>query len=192
MRDEQKRRVYRIAHREEIKNYNARYKQEHKNELKKKRKAYTKKNAASVRNYNLKYKLEHKKEEKEYRKRYEFEHRSDIRKQRKAYQKKNKEVIKTYPSNAPENRMATHRKYAYGLTHERFLEKRKTQNDRCAICGLQFYVECGSPCVDHSHETEEIRDLLCQNCNRGLGLFKEDPIRLGNAIQYLRKHKDKQ
>jgi len=60
------------------------------------------------------------------------------------------------------------------------------QDGVCAICGgppngrgEHFY-------VDHDHETNDVRGLLCCNCNSGLGHFKEDPAKLQAASDYLR------
>ena len=58
------------------------------------------------------------------------------------------------------------------------------QNGVCAICK-------GKPkgerlAVDHVHGTEKVRGLLCGPCNRALGLFKDDPVRLAVAIEYLK------
>ncbi len=39
--------------------------------------------------------------------------------------------------------------------------------------------------VDHDHTTGEVRGLLCHNCNRAIGLLREDPERLRRAIEYL-------
>ena len=40
--------------------------------------------------------------------------------------------------------------------------------------------------VDHCHETGKIRGLLCHNCNRALGLFKDNVEFLERAILYLK------
>lgn len=45
--------------------------------------------------------------------------------------------------------------------------------------------------LDHCHETNTFRGFLCSNCNTGLGLFKDDPAILQNAIDYLLAHKEK-
>lgn len=39
--------------------------------------------------------------------------------------------------------------------------------------------------VDHDHETDEIRGLLCSPCNFALGLFEENPWIMERAIDYL-------
>jgi len=55
----------------------------------------------------------------------------------------------------------------------------------CVICG---YV--GKLNVDHDHETNEIRGMLCHKCNSGLGLFMDDPALLEFARIYLLASKD--
>jgi len=39
--------------------------------------------------------------------------------------------------------------------------------------------------VDHDHKTGDIRGMLCHNCNRALGLFKDSVVNLKSAIEYL-------
>lgn len=61
------------------------------------------------------------------------------------------------------------------------------QGGKCAICGADH---CGGRWnarfhVDHNAETGTVRGLLCNKCNRGLGLFNDHPERLRNAAKYL-------
>ena len=50
----------------------------------------------------------------------------------------------------------------------------------CTICG-----EEDNLVVDHDHKTNKIRGLLCNKCNKGLGLFKDDPDLLEFARIYV-------
>lgn len=74
--------------------------------------------------------------------------------------------------------------YKYGITPEQYFELYTAQNGKCKICGKEL--EVGKYLdVDHDKNTGEIRGLLCNNCNKGLGMFKEDKEILKNAIEYL-------
>jgi len=79
--------------------------------------------------------------------------------------------------------MAYHLK-RYGLSVEDYEKMAADQNGVCAICG-QPERKKSALSVDHDHETGEVRGLLCDACNRGLGAFRDDPERLGRAIAYL-------
>lgn len=43
-------------------------------------------------------------------------------------------------------------------------------------------------CWDHNHATGEFRDYICRRCNNGLGQFKDSPLLLRKAVEYLLKH----
>jgi hypothetical protein len=61
----------------------------------------------------------------------------------------------------------------------------KEQNNSCAICGVHVEESATRFVIDHNHETNTVRGILCNNCNVGLGFFKDQPGRLGQAIKYL-------
>jgi hypothetical protein len=60
------------------------------------------------------------------------------------------------------------------------LKEIKSSVTECVICGEQ-----GPLVVDHDHRTGQIRGMLCNHCNRGLGHFRDDPTLLEFAAQYL-------
>ena len=73
----------------------------------------------------------------------------------------------------------------YGLEPDKKTAMLAEQGGCCAICGYQFGQEVGDMHVDHDHLNGEVRGLLCDLCNRGLGYFKDNPNRLTAASFYL-------
>ena len=61
------------------------------------------------------------------------------------------------------------------------------QNNCCAICGVEATDVKRELSVDHNHETNKIRGLLCGNCNIGLGNFRDSTTLLSVAIEYLER-----
>ena len=60
------------------------------------------------------------------------------------------------------------------------------QNNRCKICNSNKPGQNKKYfCIDHNHKTGKVRGLLCQKCNRTLGIFKDDPKLIRKFIQYL-------
>lgn len=82
----------------------------------------------------------------------------------------------------------------YGITLADYDRMCKEQEGRCAICGTD---DTSAPTrhptapkrfrVDHNHTTGEVRGLLCNSCNLGLGSFKDNVSHLAAAITYIRK-----
>lgn len=74
-------------------------------------------------------------------------------------------------------------KRSYNMSLEEYREIYLIQKERCAIC--KAFMGKHQLAVDHNHKTGDIRGLLCNNCNNGLGRFKDNPQLLENAIKYL-------
>lgn len=55
----------------------------------------------------------------------------------------------------------------------------------CQICNKKDPRR--SLAIDHCHKTGIIRGLLCDNCNKALGCFKDSIENLENAIKYLKE-----
>ena len=71
-------------------------------------------------------------------------------------------------------------KKKYGLDKKQYEQMMQMQDGLCGICG-----DREAEVVDHNHNTGEVRMLLCQHCNRGLGHFNDDPVLMRAAANYL-------
>lgn len=83
---------------------------------------------------------------------------------------------------------------SYGLTPEKYYTLLGEQNGLCKIC--KRINEGKALCVDHIHienystlspeeKSKLVRGLLCEVCNRGLGLFRDNPELLIAAAAYI-------
>jgi len=79
-------------------------------------------------------------------------------------------------------------KKRYGITLEQYDELLAKQHNRCAICGRHQAGLRVSLAVDHNHSTGKLRGLLCDMCNRGMGLLRESTDLLVKAINYLKEN----
>lgn len=71
-------------------------------------------------------------------------------------------------------------KYRAMISDGDLLELKVACDGKCNICG-----KVAKLAVDHDHKTNKFRGLLCDNCNMGLGHFKDDPMLLEFAQIYL-------
>ena len=69
------------------------------------------------------------------------------------------------------------------ITEEDFLNKLEEQKYLCKIC--ETNISISDSAIDHNHKTGDFRGILCKTCNRALGLFKDSPKVLENALDYL-------
>lgn len=79
-------------------------------------------------------------------------------------------------------RSEINRGYHRGVISDDLLKEIKKDITQCVICGAEETLV-----VDHCHETGQIRGMLCNHCNRGLGHFRDDPLLLEFAAEYLRE-----
>ena len=66
-----------------------------------------------------------------------------------------------------------------------YSDKIQEQQGVCAICKNPENGRYVHLSIDHNHETGQLRGLLCNNCNRALGLFKDSIDVLNSAVKYL-------
>ena len=70
----------------------------------------------------------------------------------------------------------------YGISQEEYESRLAAQQGLCAICSLESDRVLS---VDHDHESGQVRGLLCETCNFGIGSFGHDPELLEAVIRYL-------
>ena len=75
-----------------------------------------------------------------------------------------------------------HLKTRYGLTLEEYEAFCDLRNNQCELCGSTRLLH-----IDHDHKTGELRGLLCNKCNQGLGLFNDSSDLIQKAYEYLKK-----
>ncbi len=77
-------------------------------------------------------------------------------------------------------------KWKYGVEHGTYDTMLAAQDGKCAICGTTDPGNrTGRFAIDHCHNSNQVRGLLCDQCNRGLGMFKDNTSAIQNAIDYL-------
>jgi hypothetical protein len=119
------------------------------------------------------------------------------------------EISRRYRENNPEKFKESQKKYRdankkrmserqrkyqlqnkYGITEKDYEDMLISQEGKCAICETEDktgkWQRFG---VDHCHVTGKVRALLCNECNRGIGLLRDSSELLRKAANYLDSHK---
>ena len=80
----------------------------------------------------------------------------------------------------------------YKITYHIFVSVLEKQNYKCKICNQDLDSNLGNTnikyntaVIDHCHTTGVVRGILCNECNRGLGYFKDNKMNLYKAAEYL-------
>ena len=81
----------------------------------------------------------------------------------------------------------------YKITSDEFDTLFVVFRGRCSICDVVLTYPTqtrGQPpttaVLDHDHHTGNIRGILCNSCNKGIGLLKDSPEILTKALEYLK------
>lgn len=127
--------------------------------------------------YQAEWRKKNRKKVREYARKWHAENKERYKEKRAEYYQKTKDDHK--------RRMReNHLKKTYGITLEQMDEMLTQQNSKCAICKTSLKKR--RPCVDHCHQTNAIRGLLCRSCNLKLAVV-EDKWFCEKANQYLTK-----
>lgn len=121
------------------------------------------------------------------------------RARKREWNRNNKEYFRQYVKDNAETlskqvRLA-HVKRLYKLDSETYLQMILDQNNLCLICkkpetNKNKHGDIRPLSVDHCHTTGRVRGLLCNQCNAGLGNFKDDLDSLRSAVEYLSKFEE--
>lgn len=103
-----------------------------------------------------------------------------------------KEWITADRANNPKKHAFRHWKHSikkkYGVTPEWFEQKIEEQGGHCALCDLTAD-NSRRMGVDHNHETQQVRGVLCTRCNNCLDRIEMDPDWPVRAWAYLEHYK---
>lgn len=176
--------VYRIKNREGLNAKQKIYYKENHEKVLEYQKKYREEHRDKIRAYGRQYPKDHRDEWNAYyrnkRAKYREEHKEEIEMKKKEIEERKAERLALRPQLEFERGLKRH----YGMTKEEYEVLFKSQNGVCAICSKP-QSKGRRLAVDHDHETGEVRGLLCDGCNPGIGYFKNDPELLHVAANYL-------
>jgi hypothetical protein len=100
----------------------------------------------------------------------------------------------------PEKGREKNLRHFYGITVAEYNALLEKQGNKCAICettdpggrksgrggGANIFV------VDHCHDTNKVRGILCHRCNRSIGVIGENVGTLHSMVEYLQRHQPKE
>ena len=144
-----------------------------------KAKEYQEENKLRIRQKAADYRKLNREELQERRRLYRENNREKLRNKAREYVKGSHDVRKTY-----------HLKKHFNMTLEDYNDLLKDQNYSCRICLTHESSFTKKLAVDHCHQTGKIRGLLCDTCNRSLGMLKDSVENLQRAIDYLKKARE--
>ena len=112
-------------------------------------------------------------------------HRLEMREWRAKNAEEYNARAKAYRAANPDKVRSFNLKKTYGITLDQFNDLFRSQGDKCAICrsdasnGKNWH-------VDHCHQTEKVRGILCHPCNLMIGQADDNIETLLAAVEYLR------
>jgi len=111
----------------------------------------------------------------------------------KKYYTENKDSLLDYQRKYREHPVNNHRSFLqrldkeWGLSESKYVEMFSAQKGECPICESPLISDTKRPVVDHNHTTGDIRGILCDGCNRAIGLLGDSEVSLQNALNYLKE-----
>jgi len=119
--------------------------------------------------------------------RYREKNRELMREKSKHYRLINRETCiertKKWQRENPDKAKDTVYRRKYGISLSEYQNMVAKRNGRCDIC-----FEVKPLVIDHCHENGDIRGLLCDRCNVGIGCLEDNQERLISAAKYIAGH----
>lgn len=107
----------------------------------------------------------------------------------KEWREKNVDAIKQYRAKNRQKHYRQELVRKYGVEPQWFDDQLHIQNDSCVCCKrlFQWGNKQTTPHVDHCHDSQIVRGILCNRCNTVLGLCQDNDRLLSSLARYLRK-----
>ena len=99
------------------------------------------------------------------------------KKWRDANKDKIRKYAKSYYDRYPETMKLKSIKNRYGVSKEEYYEMLEAQEGKCGVCKQEKILH-----VDHCHDTNRFRGLLCNSCNTKLGWAENN---LETILEYI-------
>lgn len=107
----------------------------------------------------------------------------------KKYASLNKDKMKAYYKKIAPIRRWRRVKEKYGITQNEYEKLLKQQNNKCAICcRINSKKNTSYLFIDHCHQTNKIRGLLCNDCNLVIGGMGDNYIKVKNYMKNCLKY----
>lgn len=76
-------------------------------------------------------------------------------------------------------------RHRYGVSREQYENLMRIAGGVCELCGSGHLL-----CLDHCHQSELVRGILCMRCNTAMERFDEMPDFTARVAKYLEKHNE--
>ena len=105
------------------------------------------------------------------------------------WRQQNADAVKQYRANNRHKHYRQELVRKYGVEPQWFDDQLQRQENSCMCCKRQFQWghKQTTPHVDHCHDSQEVRGILCNRCNTVLGLCEDNTELLTTLARYLRK-----
>ena len=124
-------------------------------------------------------------QQKEWGRKYYLENKELVFQRTKNWKSRNKTKLKNFQKKYSLRKL-------YNLSVNEYENLVRKTNGKCCICNELLVFEARrtgkGAVIDHCHITGKVREIICRNCNYGIGLLQDDFHILERAFNYLKEH----